>query len=80
MRNRVTVAGLFLLLGAFVHDAAAQGRFPVIDMHMHARSSPGDPQFRQTVAAMETFREKYYGYIPLIADFSWATTELRDSL
>ena len=55
MRNRVTVAGLFLLLGAFVHDAAAQDRFPVIDMHMHARSSPGDPQFRQTVAAMDRY-------------------------
>ncbi len=55
MRNRVTVAGLFLLLGAFVHETAAQDRLPIIDMHMHASSSPGRPDFRLTVAAMDRY-------------------------
>jgi len=49
MRRWVTGAGLFLLLGAFVHETAAQDRLPIIDMHMH----PGD--FTPTVAAMERY-------------------------
>ena len=29
----------------------------------------------QTVAAMASFREKYYGYIPSIGGLAWATSE-----
>ena len=49
MRHWVMGAGLFLFLGAFVHETVAQDRLPIIDMHMH----PGD--FTLTVAAMERY-------------------------
>ena len=49
MRHWVAGAGLFLLLGASVHETVAQDRLPIIDMHMH----PGS--FTLTVAAMEQY-------------------------
>ncbi|MCH7567676.1 MAG: hypothetical protein IH787_08485 [Nitrospirae bacterium] len=49
MRHWVMGAGLFLLLGAFVHETVAQDRLPIIDMHMH----PGTVTL--TVAAMERY-------------------------
>ncbi len=33
----------------------SEERPPIIDMHMHARSSPGSPDFRLTVAAMDRY-------------------------
>jgi len=50
MRHWVMGAGLFLLLGAFVHETVAQDRLPIIDMHMH----PGGT-VTLTVAAMERY-------------------------
>jgi len=49
MRHWVMGAGLFLFLGAFVHETVAQDRLPIIDMHMHL----GD--FTLMVAAMERY-------------------------
>ena len=50
MRHWVMGAGLFLFLGAFVHETVAQDRLPIIDMHMH----PGGT-VTLTVAAMERY-------------------------
>ena len=43
MRHWVMGAGLFLLLGAFVNETAAQDRLPIIDMHMHPGTSLSTP-------------------------------------
>lgn len=43
MRHWVTGTGLFLLLGACVHEAATQDRLPIIDMHMHVSTSLSKP-------------------------------------
>ncbi len=51
MRHWVIGAGLFLLLGAFVHETAAQDRLPIIDMHVHTLH--GSVQSR--VAVMDEF-------------------------
>ena len=51
MRHWVTGAGLFLLLGAFVHETAAQERLPIIDMHVHTM----DGSVQSRVAVMDEF-------------------------
>ena len=50
IRHWVMGAGLFLFLGAFVHETVAQDRLPIIDMHMH----PGGT-VTLTVAALERY-------------------------
>ena len=35
MRQRLIGIGLIIFLGTFVHEALAQDRLPIIDMHLH---------------------------------------------
>ena len=52
MRHWVTGAGLFLLLGAFVHESAGQDRPPIIDMHQHTGWG-SDHTVQTTLAVMD---------------------------
>jgi len=54
MRHWVMGAGLFLLLGAFVNETAAQDRLPIIDMHQHTIYST-DRNVQSMVAVMDEF-------------------------
>jgi len=54
MRHWVMGAGLFLLLGTFVHETAAQDRPPIIDMHQHTIYST-DRNVQSMVAVMDEF-------------------------
>ncbi len=54
MRHWVMGAGLFLLLGTFVHETAAQDRPPIIDMHQHTTYST-DRNVQSMVAVMDEF-------------------------
>ena len=52
IRHWVIGAGLFLLLGAFVHETAAQDRLPIIDMHQHAAP---DRNVQSLIAVMDEY-------------------------
>jgi predicted TIM-barrel fold metal-dependent hydrolase len=54
MRHWVMGAGLFLLLGTFVHETAAQDRPPIIDMHQHTIYST-DRNVQSMVTVMDEF-------------------------
>ena len=51
IRHWAIGAGLFLFLGAFVHETAAQDRLPIIDMHVHTMDGSVEDQ----IAVMDEF-------------------------
>ena len=51
MRRSLIGIGLFLILGAFVHETAAQDRLPIIDMHVHTMDGSVEDQ----IAVMDEF-------------------------
>ena len=51
MRRSLIGIGLFLFLGAFVHETAAQDRLPIIDMHVHTMDGSVEDQ----IAVMDEF-------------------------
>ena len=56
MRRSLIGIGLFLILGAFVHETAAQDRLPIIDMHVHTNTIRfPDRNVQSLIAVMDEY-------------------------